>query len=58
MFYDAAGDYSAPYTPEERKIHKKYMEESVKAKSYGEEHWAKHRRDEALDKLPSYQRSK
>lgn len=58
MFYDATGDYRAPYTSEEKEIHEKYRNESAKAKNYGEEYWAMNRRDEALKKLKPYQRSK
>lgn len=57
MFYEGTGDYGPRRTVEEQKIYDRYSEESVKAKTYGEEYWAKDRRDQALSRLPSHQRS-
>ncbi len=58
MFYDGTLDYGPRRTVEEQKIHDRYTEESIKAKTYGEEYWAKDRRDQALARLPAHQRSK
>lgn len=57
MFYDSTGDYAPQRTPEERVIYQKHMDESVRAKTYGEQVQADKKRDRALSKLPSYCRS-
>lgn len=57
MFYDSTGDYAPQRTPEERIIYQKHMDESVRAKTYGEQVQADKKRDRALSKLPSYCRS-
>lgn len=58
MFFDDFGSPAPRRTSQERKIDNQYMDDCVKAKGYSDYYWAREKRDNDLEKLPSYYRSK